>query len=116
MDQTKEEVKNSKGILNKIKFIKLNYSILNKLIVFIIIVVGVYYVTGVNDLTVKGFELQKLKQQVSKLTEENKSYELKALTLKSYNNLTEKVKDKKMVSLGTDVDYLVVKGSVVAKR
>jgi hypothetical protein len=116
MIQAKEEIITSKNILNRFKFIKINYSIFNKIIIFIIIIIGVYYVTGINDLTVKGFKLQELKQQANKLTEENKSYELETLTLKSYNSLTKKINDMKMVSLGTDVDYLVVKGSVVAKR
>ena len=98
--------------------IKFSFKILNKLIFSFIIISVLYYITGINDLTVKGFRLQELKTEVSKLQEENRNVKLKVMALESYSNLSERAKELNMVAMGEDVEYITVTAgaSVVAKK
>lgn len=93
----------------------LNLKNLNRLLLLIIIVGGIYYLIGINDLTVKGFKLYELKSRVNKLALENKDMELKITSLKSYNNLSERAKNISMVAVG-DIDYITVIDEIVAKK
>jgi hypothetical protein len=87
----------------------------NKILFLFIIVAGVYYFTGINDLTVKGFKLQEVKQKINSLNEENKVMAQKATGLESYSNLSERVKTLNMVAVGS-VDYITAESGVVAKK
>ncbi len=92
-----------------------NLKNLNKFLFIVIIAVGVYYLAGINDLTVKGFELQEEKGKINLLKEENAALELKATGLESYNNLSERAKELKMVAVG-EIDYITVQSGIVAKK
>lgn len=92
-----------------------NLKNLNKILLLLIIVLGVYYLTGINDLTVKGFRLQEVKKKIGLLSGENKNIELKITGLESYNNLSERVRGLSMVAAG-EIDYLVVLSGIVAKK
>ena len=107
-----EKTKNKKLFSGKQIFNLKNF---NKAIFFAIIVISVYYVAGVNDLSIKGFALSELKQQKNKLIEANNKLELKALTSSSYSNIKDKVSDLNMVAAG-EVSYLVAGVGVVAKK
>lgn len=87
----------------------------NRAIFFIIIILAVYYIAGVNDLSIKGFALSDLKAQKNKLAEANNKLELKALTLSSYFNIKEKISNLKMVAAG-EVSYLTAGVETVAKK
>ena len=87
----------------------------NKVLLFAMIILGVYYIVGTNDLTIKGFALSDLKGQRNKLIEANNKLELNALTSSSYINIQEKVSNLKMVAAG-EVSYLTVGAEVVAKK
>ena len=87
----------------------------NKVLLLAIIVLGVYYIAGTNDLAIKGFALSDLKAQKNKLIEANNKLELNALALSSYSNIKEKVSNLKMVSAG-EVSYLIAGAEVVAKK
>ncbi|MFA4941273.1 MAG: hypothetical protein WC582_01585 [Patescibacteria group bacterium] len=87
----------------------------NKILFFFIIVAGVYYFTGINDLTVKGFKLQTAKQKINSLNEENKVMAQKATSLESYSSLSERVKTLSMVAVGS-VDYITAESGIVAKK
>ncbi len=119
MQETK--ITNTKAIINKEKerrniFKKIiSFKNLNKLLVLLIITAGVYYLSGINDLMIKGFELQESKGRADKLILENKDMELKITLLKSYNNLSERAKDINMVAVG-EVDYITVIDGAVAKK
>jgi cell shape-determining protein MreC len=78
-------------------------------------VAGVYYFTGINDLTVKGFKLQTAKQKINSLNEENKVMAQKATSLESYSSLSERVKTLSMVAVGS-VDYITAESGIVAKK
>lgn len=112
MTQNKE-VKTKTKI--KISF-KFSWRILNFVILALIVSGGVYYVTGINDLMVKGFKLQELKQEVSQLSENYKSLELTAMSLESYNNLTKRAGEMSMVAVGEEIDYITSISSIVAKK
>jgi len=92
-----------------------NFRNLNKFLFIIIVAAGVYYLAGINDLTVKGFKLQEEKGKINLLKEENAVLELKTTGLESYNNLSERAKELKMVAVG-EIDYITVQSSIVAKK
>jgi hypothetical protein len=92
-----------------------NLKNINKALLFAIIILGVYYIAGTNDLTIKGFALSDLKGQKNKLIEANNKLELNALTSSSYSNIKEKVSNLRMVAAG-EVSYLTAGAEVVAKK
>jgi len=92
-----------------------NFKNINKALLLTIIILGVYYIAGTNDLTIKGFALSDLKAQKNKLIEANNKLELNALTLSSYSNIKKKVSDLKMVAAG-EVSYLTAGAEAVAKK
>lgn len=87
----------------------------NLAVFFIIIIIAVYYMAGVNDLSIKGFALSESRAQKNKLIEANNKLELKALTLSSYSNIKGKISDLKMVAAG-EVSYLTAGVEAVAKK
>ena len=92
-----------------------NLKNLNKALLFAAIILGVYYIAGTNDLTIKGFALSDLKGRKNKLIEANNKLELDALTSSSYANIKEKVSNLKMVAAG-EVSYLIAGADAVAKK
>jgi len=87
----------------------------NKAILLTIIILGVYYVAGTNDLSIKGFALSDLKAQKNKLIDTNNKLELKAMTSSSYSNIKEKISNLKMVAAG-EVSYLTIGAEAMAKK
>jgi hypothetical protein len=92
-----------------------NITTFNYLLVGLIVVSCLYFVSGINDLVVKGFELQELKAQANSLTEENNKTNVQITSLKSYNNLAKRIENLKMVTVD-NVDYLKVSGGVAIAR
>ncbi|MDX9779210.1 MAG: hypothetical protein RBT30_03155 [Patescibacteria group bacterium] len=76
---------------------------------------GIFYLIGMNDLTVKGFELKDLKNKVSVLAEENQDLHAKALHLQSYTALSPRLDDLEMVAV-ENILYLNPQAAVVAKK
>lgn len=93
----------------------LNLKNLNKILFFLVIVLGIFYVAGANDLAIKGFALNDLKEQYTKIADENKKLELEAMALSSYNIVSHKVDNLKMVAVG-EIDYINGSNEVVAKK
>lgn len=87
----------------------------NKAVFLIIIILSVYYIAGVNDLSIKGFALSELKHQKNKLVETNNNLELNALSLSSYAGIKEKIKSLKMVASG-EISYMTAGSEIVAKK
>ncbi len=96
--------------------IKFNINILNKMIFAIIIMCSIAYVVSINDLIVKGFRLQELKNQAYELKEDNRQERIKVMALESYNTLSQKASDMNMVAVGEEVDYVEITPSVVAQK
>lgn len=88
---------------------------LNRAAIICLVVFGLYYVAGVNDLVAKGFKLQELKNKMVALADENRDLSAKVTTLKSYNNLAKRIEKLDMVATGK-VDYIKVNSSVLAAR
>jgi hypothetical protein len=101
----------AKQVIKKI----LNLKNLNRIILIFIIVLGIFYLAGANDLAIKGYTLNDLKNQSSKLSDENKKLELQAMDLSSYNVVSEKISNLKMVAVG-NVDYINGTIETVAKK
>lgn len=93
----------------------LNLQTFNKILFILIIVLGIYYIAGTNDLTIKGFALSDLKEQQNKLANENNKLELKAMTLSSYSAIGKKINNLKMVAVG-NIDYIAGGTEMVAKK
>lgn len=94
---------------------KLNLRIFNNFLFILIVVLFVYYIVGVNDLTVKGFKLQELKKTQKEMEDGNNNLELKIMSLQSHNNLSEKIKKLDMVAVGK-IDYISNASGYVAKK
>jgi len=97
----------------KIKF--LNLKIINKIIFLIIIIFGVFYLAGVNDLTVKGFKQGELREKNKQLSKENENMELTIMSLGSFSNINSRIKDLKMVATN-NIDYIEVNATIVARK
>lgn len=76
---------------------------------------GIVYLVGMNDLTVKGFVLKDLKSQTNMLAETNQDLQAKALALQSYAAISPRLQDLNMVEV-EDIAYLSPKEAVVAKK
>lgn len=92
-----------------------NLKVANGLLVLLIVAGSLYYVTGINDLVVKGFQLQELKAKVNSLAEENKKASVETTALKSYGNLAKRIQDLNMVAVD-NVDYIKVDSGVALAR
>lgn len=104
----------SQRISNEVKSF-LNLKALNKILFAAMIVLSIFYIAGTNDLAIQGFALSDLKAQRNKLADENKKLELKAMTLSSYNIISGKIDNLKMVAVG-EIDYINGSNDVVAKK
>jgi len=98
--------KNKKIILQKI---------IIKFIFCLIIICGISYVVSVNNLSIKGFVLADLKSKVSELQKENENIELKVINLESYENITKRANELKMVKVDK-INYIIKTNDFVAKR
>lgn len=93
----------------------INVKNFNKLLLCSIVIIGVYFLTTSNDLTVKGFELQRLKLESMQLQSEKETYLQKKITLESYYDLNKKISSLGMISAG-NIEYISVSSSLVAKK
>lgn len=116
MTNDNNEKKTNKN--NFISFFKktiLNLKTFNKLLFILIIALGIFYLAGTNDLAIKGYTLSDLKGQRNKLADENNKLEIKIMSLSSYNIITGKIDNLKMVAVG-DIDYINGGNNIVAKK
>lgn len=93
----------------------LNFKIINQVIFSVIVVFGVFYLIGINDLTVKGFNYRELLEKNNQLVKENEDFELSIASLSSYNDINSRIKDLKMV-VANNIDYIDAGAIVVAKK
>lgn len=89
--------------------------ILNGALLLAIIATSVYHVTVVNELTVKGFKLQQLKQEKQALKRENDQLNLAVTSLRSYENLSQKAQELDMVAT-RNTDYVKSMDGMMAKK
>ncbi|MEI7620431.1 MAG: hypothetical protein WCJ57_02575 [Candidatus Falkowbacteria bacterium] len=103
------------GQINPKKSNIFKVKIVNLLLVALILVSGGFYLAGMNNLVVKGFELQKLKRQAQTLANENQEISARKVALESYHNIDSKLRDLNMVAIDK-IDYLTATEDIVAKR
>lgn len=87
----------------------------NKVLFIFIILLGIFYIAGANDLAIKGFVLNDLKRQSAKMADENERLELKIMALSSYSAISEKINKLKMVAVG-EINYINGSNGIVAKK
>lgn len=75
----------------------------------------VYYVAGINDLTVKGFDLQKKQAQVRALAVENANYQDIAMTKESLYSVESRIDNMDLVAVD-EVTYITIANTTVAKK
>ena len=101
-----QKQKNKKSVLQKI---------IVKFVFCLIMILGISYVVSVNNLSIKGFVLNDLKLKVSELQKENENIELKVMNLESYENITKRANELKMVKVDK-IDYITKANEFVAKK
>jgi hypothetical protein len=95
---------------------RISLNTVNKILAFVLFACGIYYITTVNDLVVKGFVLQDLKSKAGVLREDNRSMNDRAVALKSCNDLSSRIQALGMVN-ADKIDYINVgKGTLASSR
>ncbi len=100
-------------IFSKKQKITLKY--FNKILFILCVIVGISYLACVNDLAVQGFILTDLKKNIQELNKKNSELELKIMMLESYNNISERAYNLKMVK-AENVDFVQAVPEEVARK
>jgi hypothetical protein len=90
-------------------------SLINKAIIIGCILSGVYYIVSINNISIKGFVLKDLKTDLSQLMQEKEILELKVMELESYDNISRRAEQLKMVKVDK-IDYITVTDEAVAVK
>ena len=114
MTETNNKRKLSIKIEKKPKKLSFSFRFLNKIVLFLIIIGGVGYIMGVNDIVIKGFEVQDTKTRLSQLRQENNTLELRVMSLSSFNNVSEQAEKLGMIK-ADNIEYLSGEGAVAKK-
>ncbi|KKR21464.1 MAG: hypothetical protein UT48_C0008G0041 [Parcubacteria group bacterium GW2011_GWE2_39_37] len=88
---------------------------INRILFLLIIITGVMYLIGTNDVSIKSYVLQQHKKQAMKLRNDNNDLELKTMSLSSYNNLSKRVENLKLVKVDK-IDYINTNNAVALGR
>jgi len=88
---------------------------INRILFLLIIVTGVMYLIGTNDVSIKSYVLQQHKKEAMKLRNDNNDLELKTMSLSSYNNLSKRVDSLKLVKVDK-IDYININTAVALVR
>ncbi len=95
---------------------KLFLSWFNYFLLFCLALSSVCYVAIGNDLTVKGFDLQKLQSEVKALSVENNNKQSKVASLQALQESKDKIDDLNLVAID-EITYIVISDSdLVAKK
>lgn len=84
-------------------------------LIAITMVFGVGYVWQTNTVSTKGYLISDLEKQITQLENETRSLDVQIAEYKSMQSLQERLSDTELVAV-TDVDYLTLVGTTVAKR
>lgn len=90
-------------------------SAVNIFLGFTVVVLGITYLVGMNNLTVQGFTLKELKSRASMLAEENEDLHAKVLNLQSYSALSPRLSNLDMVAVD-EIVYLNSESATMAKK
>lgn len=90
-------------------------SALNLCLVIFLMLGGFFFLKSIDDVMVKNLELEQSRAKLDLLREEKQDMELKKNSLESYENVSSRLKDLKMVKVA-DIDYISVGDDSLAKR
>ncbi len=96
---------------NKNKFL----SAVNLCLVLVVVLGGLYFLKSMDDVMVKNLELEQLKTELNVLQEEKQELDYKKNALGSYENVSTRLEDLKMVKV-TDIEYISVGEDSLAKK
>lgn len=96
---------------NKNKFL----SAVNLCLVLVVVLGGLYFLKSMDDVMVKNLELEQLKTELNVLQEEKQELDYKKNALGSYENISTRLEDLKMVKV-TDIKYISVGEDSLAKK
>ena len=110
MKKAKTKIQN---LINPAKKKRFSLKRFNQILFILIVIFGVYYLTCINDLSVKSFKMQGLKEEAARLNNENNNFEVIAMSLNSYNSLSRRVEQLHMVAVDK-INYVDASVSAVA--
>jgi len=87
---------------------------INRIIYIVIIILGLTYLSIINDLSIKGYQIENLTESKNGYATANQDLELEITALSSYDNIISRVNDLKMVAV-KNIDYLSA-ATIVAKK
>jgi hypothetical protein len=87
---------------------------INILVFSLLALISGAYLFTMNEVMVRGFRLEELQRSAKALAEEHRDFELQAVSLKSYDNLSQKLQELQMVSVD-NIDYISA-SSALAKK
>ncbi|HOZ53263.1 MAG TPA: hypothetical protein PK142_01135 [bacterium] len=96
---------------NKNKFL----SAVNLCLVLVVVLGGLYFLKSMDDVMVKNLELEQLKTDLNALQEEKQELDYRKNALGSYENVSARLDDLKMVKV-TDIEYISVGDDSLAKK
>ena len=102
--------KNRKGFSSRIKSGPIT---MVTVVIFLICVLSLFFLAQVFQSSTKGYEITELQNQIDDLEEQNKSLEIEAAELKSFENLKNEASSLNMVSTDKIV-YIKKSGTSVA--
>ena len=89
--------------------------LINKALVCSLVFCVIYFVISINDISIKGMVLSDLKSRVKQLQSQNETIEQKVTALQSYENISRRAEELKMVKVDK-IDYISVSGEAVARK
>lgn len=102
--------------MNKTKKNKNKFFVgLNLCLVFMFVLGALYFLKSMDDLMVKNLELEQLKLKLNYLQEERQEMESTKNNLESYENISLRLKDLKMVRVAS-IDYINTGDDSLAKK
>ena len=110
-----EKIEKLQKSQNKKNRKSLDIKIVNKLMFILIISCCVFYLFGMNRLSVKGFELRSARNKLAEINDENDKLQLNIMSLESYSLLNNKIGTLGMVKVDK-FEYLNSNAGVVAKK
>ncbi|MBI4652716.1 hypothetical protein HY750_00465 [Candidatus Kuenenbacteria bacterium] len=98
----------------KQKEIKHTLKITRKIILFSIILMGLFYLIQTNSLTVGGLKITDFKKQIEEIKKDNKQLEIEFLQLQAASKIKQASEELKMVKVD-NLKYLEETGDVATK-
>lgn len=97
------------------KRIKESEKVVNYLVMILICAMGLLYIFQTNDITTKGYDVEKYEKKLSNLQKENQKMAVELADLKSMDNFGDKINRFSAISY-KDITYITSSSSIVAMK